>query len=150
MVSCLSSRRWRKFFVVVGVLTFIAGVGGAGEEKEPAGSLAAVEAAFAATMAERDLEAFSSYLDDDVVFFNGPNELRGKEAVVEAWSVYFDGERGPFSWRPEVASVLDSGDLGLTSGPVLDPEGNRVGTFNSIWRRDATGGWKIVFDRGCP
>lgn len=137
------------FFVVIGIWLFIAGIGGAGEEKEPGGSLADTETAFAATMAERDLEGFSSFLDDEVVFFNGPEELRGKHAVVVAWSVYFDGERAPFSWRPEVASVLDSGDLGLTSGPVLDPEGNRVGTFNSIWRRDAAGSWKVVFDRGC-
>lgn len=145
----LSNTGWRILLVVVGIALFFAGNGHTGEEKEPAGELAAVETAFAATMAERDLEAFSSFLDDEVVFFNGPNELRGKPAVVEAWSAYFDGEQAPFSWRPGVASVLGSGDLGLTSGPVLDPEGNRVGTFNSIWRRDASGDWKIVFDRGC-
>jgi hypothetical protein len=49
-----------------------------------------------------------------------------------------------------VVSVLDSGSLGLTSGPVFDPEGNQIGTFNSIWRLNADGVWKIVFDRGCP
>ena len=54
-----------------------------------------------------------------------------------------EGEAAPFSWRPEVASVLDSGSLGLTSGPVFDPEGNRIGTFNSIWRLNADGVWKI-------
>ena len=109
-----------------------------------------IESAFAATMADRDLEGFASFLDPETVFFAGPTELRGAEAVKEAWALFFEGEAAPFSWRPEVVSVLDSGSLGLTSGPVLDPEGNRIGTFNSIWRLNAEGVWKIVFDRGCP
>jgi ketosteroid isomerase-like protein len=36
------------------------------------------------------------------------------------------------------------------SGPVLAPDGTRIGTFNSVWRREADGSWKVVFDRGCP
>ncbi|MEX1309028.1 MAG: DUF4440 domain-containing protein [Candidatus Sulfomarinibacteraceae bacterium] len=122
----------------------------AGGDSTPDEELGAVEKAFAATMADRDLEAFSSFLDDEVVFFTGPTELRGRQAVVDAWAPFFEGEAPPFSWRPEVVSVLDSGALGLTSGPVDDPEGNRVGSFNSIWRKNKDGDWKIVFDRGCP
>lgn len=121
-----------------------------GGAQTPDEELGAVERAFAATMADRDLEAFSSFLDDEVVFFTGPTELRGRQAVIDAWAPFFEGEAPPFSWRPEVVSVLDSGSLGLTSGPVDDPEGNRVGSFNSIWRKNQDGEWKIVFDRGCP
>jgi ketosteroid isomerase-like protein len=120
-----------------------------GAEEPPSDDLGAIETAFAATMADRDLEAFASFLDDEAIFYAGPTELRGKDAVVDAWSRFFEGENPPFSWNPEVVSVLESGKLGLTSGPVLDPEGNRVGTFNSIWRKNAAGIWKIVFDRGC-
>lgn len=117
---------------------------------EPAEELRAAETAFAATMASRDLEAFTAFLDDETVFFSGSTELRGKSAVAEAWAKFFEGEVAPFSWEPEIASVLDSGQLGLTSGPVFDPQGERVGTFISTWRRSADGSWKIVFDRGCP
>jgi len=46
--------------------------------------------------------------------------------------------------------VLASGTLGLTSGPVYEPDGKRSGTFTSTWRREADGGWKIVLDKGCP
>ncbi len=112
--------------------------------------LEAVESAFAATLADRDHAAFSGFLDDEVVFFIGDKELRGAQAVAEAWAPFFAGETAPFSWRPEVVSVLDSETLGLTSGPIFDPDGNRVGSFNSIWRLDSDGGWKIIFDRGCP
>ena len=46
--------------------------------------------------------------------------------------------------------VLDSGTLALSTGPVLDPDGRRVGTFSSVWRREADGAWLVVFDKGCP
>ena len=108
------------------------------------------ETAFAQTMADRDLNAFSSFLDDQAVFVSGGEALRGKAAIAAGWRRFFEGASAPFAWRPEVVEVLDSGELALSSGPVLDPGGSRVGTFNSIWRRAADGGWKIVFDNGCP
>jgi hypothetical protein len=46
--------------------------------------------------------------------------------------------------------VLDSGTLAMTSGPVFDPAGKRTGTFNSVWRLEPSGEWKIVLDKGCP
>jgi len=45
--------------------------------------------------------------------------------------------------------MLDSGTLALSSGPVKDPQGNVVGIFNSIWRLEADGRWRVVFDKGC-
>jgi ketosteroid isomerase-like protein len=119
-------------------------------DDEAAAELRATEAAFAKTMAERDHAAFAGFLAAETVFFAGDSELRGKEAVAAAWKPFFDGPNAPFSWRPEVVAVLDSGQLGLTSGPVLDPQGTRIGTFNSVWRRTAEGQWEIIFDRGCP
>lgn len=107
------------------------------------------EVAFAKTMADRDHAAFASFLADETVFF-GRGVLRGKAAVAEAWKRFYQGPYAPFSWTPEKVEVLDSGTLGLTSGPVFDPSGERVGTFNSVWRRSPDGTWRIVFDIGCP
>ncbi len=112
--------------------------------------LRATEEAFARTMADRDHAAFVSFLAEDAVFFGRAGELRGREAVAAAWKPLFEGAVAPFSWQPEVATVLDSGTLGLTSGPVLAPDGRRIGTFTSVWRREPDGSWKIIFDRGCP
>ncbi len=42
----------------------------------------AVERAFAKTMADRDLAAFSSFLSEETVFYSGPKPLRGKNEVV--------------------------------------------------------------------
>ena len=106
------------------------------------------EAAFAATMAKRDLKAFSSFLSEEAVFF-GDKPLRGKAAVIEGWKGFYDGSSAPFSWQPETVEVLASGTLAHSSGPVFDPKGRKVAVFNSIWRREPDGQWKIVFDKGC-
>jgi ketosteroid isomerase-like protein len=115
-----------------------------------AADLRATEEAFARTMADRNHRAFVSFLAEETVFFGQRGEIRGKEAVAAAWKPFYEGPNAPFSWQPESATVLDSGTLGLTSGPVLAPDGRRVGTFNSVWRRESDGSWKVVFDRGCP
>jgi ketosteroid isomerase-like protein len=108
------------------------------------------EIAFAKTLADRDAAAFASFLSDEAVFFTNPGPSRGSGQVVQAWMAYFQGPQAPFSWEPEKVEVLDSGKLAMTSGPVRDPSGARIGTFNSVWRREAKGKWKIVLDNGCP
>lgn len=112
-------------------------------------SLRETERAFAATMAKRDLAGFASFLAEDTVFVGG-TVRRGKAAVIEGWSRFFEGKEAPFSWEPATAVVSASGTLGLTSGPVYEPDGTRSGTFTSTWRREKDGSWKIVLDTGCP
>jgi len=108
------------------------------------------ETAFAKTMADRDATAFEKFLAADTIFMSNGQATRGPKAVVERWKRFFEGPAAPFSWAPEFVEVLDSGSLALSSGPVRDPAGKRVGTFNSVWRREADGQWKIVLDNGCP
>jgi ketosteroid isomerase-like protein len=109
----------------------------------------AAERAFAKTMADRDHQAFTSFLADEAIFFAGTTPLRGKAAVAAAWKRFYDAPQAPFSWDPEIVEVLDSGTLALSSGPVKDPEGKVIGIFNSIWRREADGRWRVLFDKGC-
>ena len=106
------------------------------------------ETAFANTMATRDVKAFESFLSDEAVFY-GAAPLRGKAAIVTAWTRFYEGPTAPFSWKPTNVQVLDSGTLALSTGPVFDPDGKQTGVFNSIWRRGSDGQWKVVFDKGC-
>ena len=106
------------------------------------------ERAFAKTMADRDHTAFASFLSDETIFFSGGKALRGKKQVADAWKPFYDEPAPPFSWQPDVVEVLDSGTLALSSGPVRDPQGKLVATFTSIWRLDAPGTWRIIFDKG--
>jgi ketosteroid isomerase-like protein len=110
----------------------------------------ATERAFAKTMADRDLARFATFLAEETIFFSGSTPLRGKAAVAADWARHFTAATAPFSWEPDEVEVLPSGDLALSSGPVRDPSGKVVARFTSIWRYEAPGTWRIIFDKGCP
>ena len=112
--------------------------------------VADTERAFAKTMADRDHAAFASFLSDETIFFSGAKALRGKQQVVDAWKRFYAEPAAPFSWQPEVVEVLDSGTLALSTGSVRDPQGKVFATFQSIWRLEAPGTWRIIFDKGNP
>jgi ketosteroid isomerase-like protein len=106
------------------------------------------ERAFARSMAERDFAAFARHLSEHAVFWNGPTPLVGKAAVMAAWKRFYEGEQAPFSWEPDQVVVLADGTLAHSSGPVRDPNGKLIARFNSVWRQESPGLWRIVFDKG--
>ena len=116
----------------------------------PRDQVLATERGFAASMANRDLVAFADFVDDEAVFFTGSETLRGKNRIIKWWSRYFQDKDAPFSWEPDEVEVLPSGTLAHSSGPVRNPQGKVVARFNSIWRLQSPGVWKIVFDKGSP
>ena len=144
----------RKFGLTLATAVTAAGLATAAPQGPSPGELqrqvTEAERGFAKTMADRDHQAFSSFLADEAVFLGETRTRRGKQQVAEGWKPFFEGAQAPFSWEPERVEVLDSGSLALSTGPVHDPQGQRVGTFSSIWRREADGRWRIIFDKGCP
>jgi len=143
--------RFLAFFTVVMTL----GIGSGAERamaatnQELAEQVRQSERAFAQTMAERKLDAFGEYVSKEAIFFGGKGPLRGRDAVIASWTRFYDGPAAPFSWEPEKVEVLDSGKLALSSGPVHDPTGKLIGMFNSIWRLESGGKWRVIFDKGC-
>lgn len=131
------------------------GTAGAPDAERLRQAVADTERAFAKTMADRDLAAFTRFLAANTVFQGGKGPLRGREAVVAAWARFFEGPQPPFSWEPDNVVVMTDGSLGLSSGPVRDPSGKLVARFNSVWRQESPGVWRIVLDMGndacdCP
>ncbi len=115
--------------------------------------VADAERGFADTMAKRDLKAFGTFISEEAIFMgaaDAPRVLRGRAAIVEGWSQFFKDPAAPFSWEPGIVEVIDSGSLALTSGPVYDPTQKVIGHFNSIWRLEPDGKWRVLFDRGAP
>ena len=135
----------------------IAGTGaGAAAARQSSRSLkdavADAERAFADSMAKRDLATFTARLSQEAIFFGGPDgntPTRGRTAIVQAWKGFFEGPTAPFSWTPDTSEVIDSGTLGITSGPVRNANGEVTGRFNSVWRLESDGQWRVVFDKGC-
>jgi len=112
------------------------------------------EIAFSQSVENRNIESFTSFLDADARFV-GSSVLRGPEEITAAWQVFFSDDGPTIKWRPQFVEVLEDGTLVLTRGPYRlkskDPVGNSVeqwGTFNSVWRKNMDGKWRVVFDAG--
>jgi ketosteroid isomerase-like protein len=116
---------------------------------DSATSLAAAEAAFAAHSVREDMRvAFLAAFAPDGVF------------VRNGWTVAIDWLRDRpappivLDWRPQYVEVAASGELGLSTGPwkitsKAKPEAApQYGQFVSVWRREATGPWKVAVDLG--
>ena len=143
-----------KAFLIPTVLVSLLGGCSAAPARPDLASLqkqvADAERAFAQTMADRNHEAFHIFLSEETIFFSGDTPVRGKDAVASDWKRFFEGPDPPFSWEPSRVEVLDSGSLALSTGPVHDRAGKVIGRFNSIWRQEAPGQWRVVFDKGSP
>ena len=116
----------------------------------------ASELAFARSVAVKDRDAFAAKIDPDAVFVGGGGPTVGKERIVEEWAAFFADGAPEFEWHPEVVELSGDGTLGLSRGPWMMTGTRKDGTpfehkglFNSVWRRQEDGSWKIVFDAGC-
>ncbi len=142
----------KKSFRIIAVAAILLAMGSAAKTQvkpaDPRSQVMEIERAFAKTMADRDHAAFESFLSEEAVFLSGTTVRRGKQAVADNWKAYFAESEPPFSWEPETVSVLDSGKLAISTGPVWNAEGRRTSTYTSIWRQEEPGVWRIIFDKG--
>jgi len=114
------------------------------------------EIALSQALESQDQAKFASLIDKDARFVGGPVR-RGVDEIVEAWSGYFREGGDKIVWRPMVTEVIDSGDLALSRGPFrltwVDEDGQENvvwGYFNSTWRLNDNGEWRVLFDAGGP
>ena len=94
-------------------------------------------------------DAFLKYLDDSAVVFERGQILNGKEVWRQR---KLDGME--LKWYPEFGEVAASGNFGYTTGPSEfrlkkgSEKPDHKGYFNSIWRKNGSGEWKVVLDMG--
>jgi ketosteroid isomerase-like protein len=136
-------------FALAFVLLTVAPPSSAQPSSDLAQQVREAERAFAKTMADRDHAAFTSFLAEEAIFLGPKEVLRGRQSVAAGWKRYFEGAQAPFAWEPERVEVVQSGNLAISTGPVKDPSGKRVGTFTTTWRREQDGKWRVVLDSGC-
>jgi ketosteroid isomerase-like protein len=121
-------------------------------------SLMAADEAFAAATAEHGLEGWMAAFDSsaiqmepDVPFTPGIGAVRASMGPAFADSTF------RLTWRPTLAFASADGSLGYTLGVwqsrhyTADGKGQvATGKYVTIWRRQADGNWKVVFDGGNP
>lgn len=113
------------------------------ESRAPADQVETAERAFAAdglTMGVK--RSFLKHMADDAIIFTpAPASAR---AFYEARPA----EAGPrLEWWPAWVVAARSGDLALSAGPSF-VDGKPSGWFSSIWRKDADGVWRWIYDGG--
>ena len=114
------------------------------------------EIGFSNSVESKNLDLFKSFVDDDARFVSN-RVRRGPEEVGEGWSTFMTDTGPRIKWRPQIVEVLEDGKLALSRGPYRYTEANEEGvdvdywgTFNSIWRLNDDGEWRVVFDAGSP
>ena len=97
-------------------------------------------------------KAFKYYADDKAIIYRDKQHpFSGKNSIVELMK----DSKGELSWEPFKADIAESGDLGYTlgkyeyTGKALDGKETKFfGYYVSIWKKQADGNWKYVFDSG--
>jgi ketosteroid isomerase-like protein len=101
-----------------------------------------------------NVDSFVTFLMPDGAILP-PNEpgVSGTDAV-RTWASKMIAMPGfSVTWEASVADVSQSGDLGYTSGAyqlsMQGPAGAPIsdhGKYLTVWKKDATGAWKVVLD----
>jgi ketosteroid isomerase-like protein len=98
--------------------------------------------------------AFMTYAAEDAVLMRNNKLVIGKKSL----SVLFEDQASKpkdekLSWKPDFVDVSASGDLAYTYGQYTysytDSTGTIVeseGVFHTVWKRQADGSWRFVWD----
>lgn len=111
-----------------------------------ASHLVAAERAFAADALTLGIDAaFLKWSAEDAIMIAGGAPQRAHD-ILDANAV-LDPAAPSLAWWPNWAGISKSGDLGFTTGGVA-VGGVRTGHYFTIWKRQADGSWKWVYDGG--
>lgn len=109
------------------------------------------ELAFCKAAAEKGTrDAFLEFMADSGVFFR-PGAVYAKQVLKDR-----PKQPGLLKWRPRVAGIAASGDMGYTTGPwearptAKSPgDSAAYGTYFTVWAVQKNGTWRAMLDIGC-
>jgi ketosteroid isomerase-like protein len=150
--------RVKRFFLAAVAVLVLSASAGRPPVAKPADIAGLLEAdqAFDRATATKGLEGFASFIADDVSTLRPDKPvITGKSAMVDLWTPLLHNPALSIRWKPLSASASTGGDLGYTVGSYeitqTDDKGKTVaatGKYVTIWRKQADGSWKVVFDSG--
>ncbi len=110
---------------------------------------------FAELVKEKGVSAgFLAFADENAVLKRGEKLIKGKAEIQK----YFEAQDLKYKdvkleWSPDFVEVAQSGDLAYTYGKatysVVTTDGqidSGAGLFHTVWKRQADGTWKYVWD----
>jgi len=107
--------------------------------------------------AEKGVDGWVSFFAADGMQLTPEGNIKGHEAIRAYMGPAFARPGFSLRWKPTLADIAGSGDLGYTTGTYesrgTDAQGNpvvRTGRYVSIWKKQKDGGWKVVLDTGAP
>lgn len=114
------------------------------------------ELSFARTVADHDPDAFADHVAAGAVFGAGrARQTRGREAIVARWGGIIEGRHVTIEWYPVRTTIGGVDGIAWSEGPSLvienpgTPEAKySLGSYRSVWHRDADGVWRVLFDDG--
>jgi ketosteroid isomerase-like protein len=118
-------------------------------------ALIETDSAFSKLSEEKGMKAaFIAYAAEDVIKpAEGKFPVIGKPALIK--SLESDTQNFTLTWQPIKAEVSSGNDLGYTFGnwkiittSKTDSIHTYYGNYISIWKKQADGAWKYVFDTG--
>jgi len=99
-------------------------------------------------------KSWASYFSERGIMVGGDN-IVGPEAIEKTMSGFLDSENNSLVWEPIGGDISDDLTLGYTHGTyirkTINEEGKEVvatGQYNTIWKKQADGQWKITLDIG--
>lgn len=109
-----------------------------------------------AAMAQQEgiSEAFLFYAAEEAVLMRNNSLIIGIEALKERFEKDKSvGDKVSLDWKPDFVDVASSGDLGYTYGKYKYTTTDSIGkskvikgVFHTVWKRQADGKWKYVWD----
>jgi ketosteroid isomerase-like protein len=138
------------------VLLLAAGLSAAG--KPTVKTLMALDEEFCRAFTERGVDGWLAYFADDAVAFPSDGPItRDRKSLEAHYRQLFGQGKVALTWKPLGGEIAASGDLGFTYGTwemkVPNKEGqlvSRTGKYQTTWKKQRDGSWKIVADIGNP
>lgn len=98
-------------------------------------------------------KAFTFYAADSAVINRGNSIIKGKAAISKIYNKPSVQTNIKLIWEPDFIDVSAAGDLAYTYGQytysytdTTGTEHSTTGYFHTVWKRQANGSWKYVYD----
>jgi ketosteroid isomerase-like protein len=109
------------------------------------------ELSFAKLLSEEGMhKAFVTFASEDAVLLRNDSIINGKKEID---LFYKHNQTKKLTWSPDFVDVSNAGDLGYTYGHYVysykDSTGQEQvvkGIFHTVWKRQADGSWRFVWD----